>query len=79
MAKAVHRPFLPFGPPDFLLRVALGEVAKVVTEGQRVLPVKAQKLGYAFRFPTLKEALRDLFAKSPSVVAPRPVAAGAGH
>lgn len=79
LAKAVHRPFLPFGPPDFLLRAALGEVAKVVTEGQRVLPARAQQLGYRFRFPTLNDALRDLFAKSSTGAAARPVPTGVGH
>lgn len=61
LAKAVHRPFLPIGPPDALLRVVLGEVAQVVTEGQRVLPAAPLKHGYAFHFPKLTEALADLF------------------
>ena len=38
LAKVLHRPFLPFGPPDLMLEVMLGEVAKTVTKGQRVLP-----------------------------------------
>jgi NAD dependent epimerase/dehydratase family enzyme len=38
----------------------LGEVADVVTTGQRVLPRRALDLGYAFQFPTLDEALADI-------------------
>lgn len=61
LARAVHRPFLPFGPPTALLRVVLGEVASAVTDSQKVMPRVAERLGYAFRFPTLKEALADLY------------------
>jgi uncharacterized protein (TIGR01777 family) len=62
LARAVHRPFLPFGPPDFVLRLVLGEVAGAVAEGQRILPAKARSLGYSFRFPELRGALADLVA-----------------
>lgn len=54
-------PFLPFGPPDVLLHIVLGEVARVVTTGQRVLPERATALGYAFRYPGLDGALRAVF------------------
>jgi uncharacterized protein len=37
-------------------------VASVVTTGQRVLPRRALELGYAFRFPEIDGALRDLLA-----------------
>lgn len=46
--------------PEFSLRIALGEMADVVINGQRVLPRRAQELGYSFRFPELAPALRDL-------------------
>jgi uncharacterized protein len=61
LAKAVHRPFLPFGPPDALLRLILGEVAGAITQGQRVLPAAALKQGYVFEYPTLAAALESLF------------------
>ena len=35
----------------------LGEVASVITTGQRVLPAKALALGYRFKYPHLAEAL----------------------
>lgn len=63
LAKTLWRPMLPIGPPDVLLRLLLGEVAEVVTKGQRVLPTKAQSLGYHFAYPTLAEALKQIFAK----------------
>jgi len=35
-------------------------MAEMLLTGQRVLPAQAQKLGYAFKYPTLLEALRGL-------------------
>lgn len=59
---APWRVYLPFGPPDFVLKLVLGEVAEVITTGQRVLPTRALDLGYSFRFPDLAPALADLLA-----------------
>ncbi len=55
---AFWRIYLPFGPPDPLLKQILGEVADIVTHGQRVLPAKARSLGYTFHYPELLPALR---------------------
>lgn len=60
----VPRIFVPIGPPDMMLKMILGEVADVVTKGQKVLPKQAEKIGYKFQFPTLPEALADLFSSS---------------
>lgn len=60
LGRALHRPsFMP--TPSFMLRVMLGEVAGVITTGQRVIPKKALDLGYKFRFPEIDAALADLF------------------
>jgi uncharacterized protein (TIGR01777 family) len=61
LGHALHRPSF-FPTPGFLLRIMLGEVANVVTSGQRVLPRRAQALGYSFRFPNLNEALQDVLS-----------------
>ena len=61
LARAVHRPFLPIGPPDLLIETVLGEMGKVVTKGQKVLPKRALGLGYRFLHPDLDETFRDLF------------------
>ena len=68
LAKTLWRPMLPIGPPDLMLRALLGEVSEVVTKGQKVLPVRALELGYRFAYPTLAEALKQIFTK----VAPVP-------
>jgi uncharacterized protein (TIGR01777 family) len=59
LGAALHRPaFLP--TPAFALRLGLGEVADVITTGQRVLPRRALALGYQFKYPTIDAALRQL-------------------
>jgi hypothetical protein len=68
--------FVPFGPPDALLHVMLGEVASVVTTGHRVLPLRAASLGYEFKFPDLADALRDVFKPRS---APAPLSHAAAH
>ncbi|MBV9122228.1 MAG: TIGR01777 family oxidoreductase [Planctomycetes bacterium] len=61
LGRTLHRPsFLPV--PAFALKLRFGEVAEVLTTGQRVLPARAQSLGYRFQFPDLDGALRDLLA-----------------
>jgi uncharacterized protein (TIGR01777 family) len=57
LGRALHRP--AFAPvPGFAVRVLYGEMAEIVTTGQRVIPRRAQDLGYAFAHPDLHEALR---------------------
>jgi uncharacterized protein (TIGR01777 family) len=59
LGRALHRPsFMP--TPGFMLRVALGPVANIITKGQRVAPRKALDLGYTFRFADIDEAFRDI-------------------
>jgi uncharacterized protein (TIGR01777 family) len=61
LGRALHRPsFMP--TPKLMLRVALGGVAGLVTTGQRVLPRRAEALGYWFRFPDIDAALADILA-----------------
>jgi NAD dependent epimerase/dehydratase family enzyme len=46
--------------PGVMLRLALGEVANVVLDGQHVTPTRAIASGFTFRFPELEPALREL-------------------
>ena len=48
--------------PAFALRLALGEMATVVLDGQRAVPRRLLGLGFTFRFPEAEAALRDLLA-----------------
>jgi hypothetical protein len=48
--------------PAFALRLAVGEMADtLLLEGQKVLPARAQSLGFTFRHPELEPALRAVF------------------
>jgi uncharacterized protein (TIGR01777 family) len=65
LGKVMGRPSL-MPAPGFALRVILGGVAGMLTEGQRVVPAKAQQLGYRFKYPTAEEALRHLLKRPAS-------------
>jgi hypothetical protein len=61
LAHVLHRPAaLP--APAFIVKLALGEGATLVLDGQRVLPQRAQAEGYTFAYPTLELALAGLLA-----------------
>ena len=62
LARAVHRPAW-FATPAFLLRLALGERASLLLEGQRVLPERMRQIGFQHRYPNLEEALCDVSAR----------------
>jgi len=58
-AQVWNRPcFVP--TPGWPLRLALGEQADLLLEGQRVTPARLQREGYVFRYPDLAGALRSL-------------------
>lgn len=59
LGRVLHRPSF-MKTPGFVLRVALGEAANVVTKGQRVLPKKALQAGYPFKFTKAETALREI-------------------
>ena len=62
LGKVLRRPvWLPM--PSFALRALLGEVSSLLTTGQRVVPVAAEKAGFTFRYPTAELALSNLLAK----------------
>lgn len=61
LGRTMGRPAL-LPAPAFALRLALGEMADaLILGGQRVLPAKAQALGFQFRYPTLDAALHDIY------------------
>jgi len=59
LAAVLHRPAF-FVAPAALLRLAMGERASLLLEGQRALPKKMEAAHQHFAFPTLAEALRDV-------------------
>jgi uncharacterized protein len=61
LGRVLHRPVLMKVPAP-ALKLLLGEMSSVLLEGQRVLPKRAQELGFQFRHTELDEALRDVLA-----------------
>jgi uncharacterized protein (TIGR01777 family) len=63
LGRVIHRPsWLPV--PEFVLTVLLGELATLMTTGQRVIPTKAIAGGYTFQHPALKAALRSILIRT---------------
>jgi uncharacterized protein len=61
LGAALHRPsWVPLYP--LLLRLALGQRAKMLLASQRVVPERARELGFVFQHPDPDEALRSIFA-----------------
>jgi uncharacterized protein len=59
LGRVLHRPaVLPI--PALAVKLLYGEMAEIVTTGQRARPSKLQQLGYRFAHPELEEALRDV-------------------
>ena len=58
LGRALHRPaVLPV--PGLALRAIYGEMASIVTGGQRMVPARAQALNYTWSHTDLDEALRS--------------------
>lgn len=59
LGRALGRPaFLPV--PAFAVRIKLGDAAEVALQSLRVVPERAQSLGFAFQFPEIGPALADV-------------------
>lgn len=59
LGRALHRPaVLPV--PGLALRLLYGEMAQIVTTGQRALPARLRRSGFEFRQPDLETALQDV-------------------
>ncbi len=56
LGKSLGRPSL-LSVPGPILKLILGDGAKVVLEGQQVRSIRLQKIGYKFQYPELNKAL----------------------
>jgi uncharacterized protein (TIGR01777 family) len=59
IGQALHRPAF-FPAPAAMLRLALGAQSDLLLHGRRASPVKAQELGFRFRFGDVDAALHDI-------------------
>lgn len=59
LGQVLNRPsWLPV--PDFALEALLGDAAKVVLEGQQVLPQGTQASGFTYQYPAVRQALEEI-------------------
>ena len=65
LGRVLHRPScLPV--PGRMIRLIFGEMGEMLLSGQRVLPGKAVKAGYRFKYADLHEALKAILCNSPA-------------
>ena len=63
LGEVMGRPsWLPV--PDFALELLMGDAAKVVLEGQQVLPKRTESSGFEYQYPTVKQALTEVISHS---------------
>jgi uncharacterized protein len=62
-ARAMRRPYW-FHVPKFLLRLVLGEMSVLLTEGRYSQPKRLIELGFRFQFGILDEAMDDLLIRT---------------
>lgn len=58
LANTLKRPAI-FPAPAPLLKIALGEMSRLLLTGQRAIPARLLDSGFKFSYPTLREALKD--------------------
>jgi len=63
LGRALHRPAV-MPVPGFVARLVAGDVANYALTGVRMVPGRADELGYAFRHPAIDGALADTLAKA---------------
>jgi hypothetical protein len=64
LGRALHRPaILPV--PGFALHLLYGEMATIVTTGQRVIPTALLDAGFQFSHPEIGAALTDVIGSEP--------------
>ncbi|MDD2829860.1 MAG: TIGR01777 family oxidoreductase [Sulfuricurvum sp.] len=59
LGKALHRPTI-FPVPEFALKLLYGEGAKVLTDGQKVIPKRLLNEGFRFEYPNIESAILNL-------------------
>lgn len=60
LAHTLHRPAI-FTVPAFVLKLLMGEGADLVITGQRVLPERLLEGEFTFQYPTLEQALQQIY------------------
>lgn len=62
--NALGKPAVLLPAPAFLLRMAMGEMAEMILDSIKVSSSKIEQQGFAFKFPQLSQALKDLLERN---------------
>lgn len=62
LGSALGRPAF-MAAPAFMMRLVLGEFAKAILTGQKILPEKLLASGFKFLYPTIDQALQHLLGE----------------
>ncbi len=60
ITQKLNKPMWPISVPKVVLRLGLGEMAKMLTEGSKVSCHKIKKTGFKFNYENIDQALKDL-------------------
>lgn len=66
LSEVLGKPYWLPNIPKIALKIVLGEMAILITEGSRASCNKIQCKGFTFKYPTLKEALQNLLTPTQS-------------
>lgn len=61
IARQLNRPVWPFGIPEKILELVLGEMSSLVTNSTNASAHKLLSSGFVFKFPELEQALTDIY------------------
>lgn len=62
-AKQLNRPLWLPKVPAFALKLAMGEMSAVVLASTKVSAAKTEQAGFIFKYPTIKEAISQIYAR----------------
>jgi len=63
IASVLHRPFIPFPAPSFILKIVMGEMASMLLMSNNCSSQKITQSGFTFLYPTLENALKNIYEK----------------
>lgn len=63
MAEILHKKFVSFNIPNFLLKLILGDVANIIINGNKISSKKIIENGYHFKYSTVNNAIENLIEK----------------
>jgi uncharacterized protein (TIGR01777 family) len=63
LAKVYNKLFIPIPVPSIFIKIAFGEMSKIVLEGSELSSMKVKNNGFEFKYKTLKDSLKDIKIK----------------